>query len=91
VVKYKNGLNTATAQLESIEGSQQLQLDSDKDRLPDVVEAYYGSDKAKTDSDGDTYSDYEEVKNGYDPTGPGRLPYGDFWTGSIPIPVAPVR
>ncbi len=91
VVKYKNGLNTATAQLESIEGSQQLQLDSDNDRLPDVVEAYYGSDKAKADSDGDTYSDYEEVKNGYDPAGPGRLPDGDIWTGSIPIPVAPVR
>lgn len=44
------------------------QTDTDRDSLPDSIEAVYGSDVSKTDSDGDFYNDGEEVRGGYNPT-----------------------
>lgn len=50
-----------------------LNTDSDSDGLSDMEEGYYGSNWNLADSDGDGYTDGEEVKNGYDPNGPGKL------------------
>jgi len=49
------------------------ELDTDRDGLRDIDERRYGTDINKTDTDGDGYSDWEEVTNGYDPKGPGKL------------------
>ncbi|MAG28753.1 hypothetical protein CL632_01210 [bacterium] len=49
-------------------------VDSDNDGLSDWEEvAIFGTDALNVDSDGDTYIDGEEVQNGYDPLGPGKL------------------
>lgn len=50
-----------------------LALDRDADLLVDDLEAYYGTDSAVPDSDGDGYLDGEEIKNGYNPAGEGKL------------------
>lgn len=47
--------------------------DSDGDGLPDAMEKRIGTDPAKSDSDNDGYSDGEELANGYNPLGGGRL------------------
>jgi len=47
--------------------------DFDKDGLPDEIEKLYGTDPHNPDSDGDGYKDGEEIKNGYNPVGPGKL------------------
>lgn len=44
------------------------QQDTDRDSLPDSVEAIYAADSNKTDTDGDGYNDGEEVRGGYNPT-----------------------
>ncbi len=44
------------------------QQDTDRDSLPDSVEATYGTDPSKTDTDSDGYNDGEEVRGGYNPT-----------------------
>lgn len=49
-------------------------VDSDSDGLSDWEEAnIFGTDPLKTDSDGDSYLDGEEVQNGYNPLGDGKL------------------
>ena len=48
-------------------------LDADGDGLSDDLEKYYGTEIDNPDTDGDNYSDGEEIKNGYDPLGPGKL------------------
>jgi len=47
--------------------------DTDGDGLTDRLEEGIGSDKNKVDSDGDGFNDYEEIINGYNPYGPGKL------------------
>lgn len=48
--------------------------DTDRDGLDDYKEVVvYKTNPLKKDTDGDKYSDGEEVKNGYDPLGPGKL------------------
>lgn len=60
--------------------------DSDGDGLSDYEETVqYHSDPARADTDGDGYADGEEVKNGYNPGGPGQLPPPP----SPPIPPQP--
>lgn len=52
-----------------------LNTDSDGDGLTDYQEIrVYNTDPLNADSDGDSYLDGEEVANGYDPLGDGRLP-----------------
>lgn len=46
-------------------------LDSDNDGLVDMDEQLWGTDKYNSDSDGDGFKDGDEVKNGYNPAGPG--------------------
>ena len=48
-------------------------IDSDNDGLTDEYELIYGTDKDNPDTDGDSYKDGDEVKNGYNPLGAGRL------------------
>ena len=48
--------------------------DTDADGLSDYTEInQYKTDPLVSDSDGDTYLDGDEIDNGYDPLGPGRL------------------
>lgn len=47
--------------------------DSDLDGLTDVEENLYGTDPQKADTDGDSYLDGQEIVNGYNPLGAGRL------------------
>jgi len=47
--------------------------DIDNDGLSDNEEAKYGCDLNNPDSDGDGYLDGDEVKNGYNPMGEGKL------------------
>lgn len=48
--------------------------DTDNDGLSDGLEAdVYHTDPNRSDTDSDGYSDGDEVKNGYDPLGPGKL------------------
>jgi len=50
-----------------------ITIDTDGDTIPDAVETYIGTDPTKADTDGDGYNDGEEIKNGYNPFGPGKL------------------
>jgi hypothetical protein len=55
-------------------GTDYNNLDSDDDGLTDFQETKkYETDPLSKDTDGDTYFDGEEVKNGYNPNGPGKL------------------
>ncbi|MBT4936010.1 hypothetical protein HON15_04540, partial [Candidatus Woesearchaeota archaeon] len=49
-------------------------VDSDNDGLSDWEEyAIFGTNPINSDTDSDTFLDGEEVQNGYDPNGPGKL------------------
>ncbi|EKE07248.1 MAG: hypothetical protein ACD_18C00141G0005 [uncultured bacterium] len=51
-----------------------LNWDTDGDGLSDADEVtIWKTNPLKPDTDGDTYSDGTEIKNGYSPTGPGKL------------------
>lgn len=55
-------------------GTDPLEADTDGDGLTDGAEVLiWNSNPLKTDTDGDTYLDGAEVKNGFTPTGPGRI------------------
>jgi len=55
-------------------GTNSLQTDSDADGLFDREEVkIYKTNPLVADTDGDNYIDGTEVKNGYDPNGPGKL------------------
>ncbi len=47
--------------------------DTDKDGIPDDIEEVLGTDPKKADTDGDGHNDKDELDNGYNPLGPGRL------------------
>lgn len=66
------GINIADSTTVSREGK--LMVDTDHDGLTDQMEMdIYLTDPNKRDSDGDLYFDGEEVKNGYNPLGPGKM------------------
>lgn len=48
-------------------------VDTDADGLSDDMERYYGTDINNPDTDADSYLDGEEVANGYNPLGDGKL------------------
>lgn len=55
-------------------GTDQNKIDSDEDGLTDREEVkIYNTNPLNSDTDGDTYKDGDEVRNGYNPNGPGRL------------------
>lgn len=47
--------------------------DGDGDNLTNAEERFYGTDPQNADTDGDSYKDGEEVRNGYNPLGLGKL------------------
>jgi len=47
--------------------------DADADGISDDEENFWGTDQNNPDTDGDGYLDGEEVENGYDPNGEGKL------------------
>lgn len=50
-----------------------LQADADKDGLSDQLESVYGTDANNPDTDGDGFKDGDEVANGYNPKGAGKI------------------
>lgn len=46
--------------------------DSDGDTILNGEERFFGTDPLKADTDGDGFSDADEIKNGYNPLGPGQ-------------------
>ncbi len=63
-----------TDQEESIAGSNSLNPDTDGDGLGDREEVkVYLTDPLDPDTDGDTFLDGQEVVNGYNPRGEGKL------------------
>lgn len=55
-------------------GTDATLADTDADGLSDYAELnQYKTDPVIADTDGDTFVDGEEITNGYDPLGPGRL------------------
>lgn len=80
--QFHEGENIADAKVISRQAS--AGLDTDADGLTDIEErTTYGTDPALADTDADGFPDGLEVKSGFDPTGPGRLP------ASQVIPSAP--
>lgn len=47
--------------------------DDDGDELNNQQEFFYGTNPNLPDTDGDGYTDAQEVRNGYDPLGPGKM------------------
>lgn len=47
--------------------------DPDSDNLTNAEERFYGTQSTNADTDGDSYKDGEEVRNGYNPLGEGKL------------------
>jgi hypothetical protein len=59
---------------EAVLGTNPNNSDTDGDGLTDYQEVcIYGTNPLKADTDGDSYLDGAEVKNGYNPNGPGKL------------------
>lgn len=54
--------------------SAQPEIDSDSDGLSDRLEMCYGTNLQDNDTDKDGWKDGEEVRNGYTPVGPGKMP-----------------
>lgn len=61
VVDFVSGINTADSKTLSREAGFESKKDTDKDGIPDVLEAYFGTDSTKKDSDGDKKSDFDEA------------------------------
>lgn len=60
--------------VEKEKGTDMLVWDTDGDSLSDGDEILtWKTDPLKADTDGDTYEDAAEIKNGYNPSGPGKL------------------
>ncbi|MCU0679165.1 MAG: thrombospondin type 3 repeat-containing protein, partial [Planctomycetes bacterium] len=57
------------------------EFDYDGDFVPDKMEEAVGTDMYDSDSDNDGYDDGEEIKNGFDPKGSGRLPLDNVFAG----------
>jgi hypothetical protein len=53
-------------------------MDPDKDGLPTDLEVSFGTDPQRKDTDGDGFSDGDELQNGYNPLGTGRVSVSFF-------------
>lgn len=55
--------------------------DTDNDGLPDEIEKSIGTDLQNKDTDNDGFLDGEEIKNGFNPLGSGKLPWDNTFAG----------
>lgn len=69
--KVAEGMNTADSKTLSREGKDIV--DSDFDGLTDSEENSLSTDPYSKDTDNDSFYDGEEVRNGYNPLGPGKM------------------
>ncbi len=69
---YK-ALEEIVEKIQKSEAGNEFQIDTDQDGLTDFDESIWGTNINNSDTDGDGYGDSEEIKNGYDPLGPGIL------------------
>jgi|GEM_PF-3709147 len=73
LIRYVNGVNTATSKVVSKEAIIQSTKDADADLVADALETLIGTDPAKKDTDADGYSDADELTRGTNPSGPGTF------------------
>lgn len=68
-------------------GTSLINSDTDGDGLNDADEVIiWKTDPLNPDTDNDTYKDGEEVRNGYDPLGPGKLFSEQNSAGNLAVP-----
>ena len=67
---FSDGEEVARGYSPLVKGKKLVEVDTDKDYLPDAWEIALGTDLANPDSDGDGYLDGTEVRAGYDPLHP---------------------
>jgi len=60
--EWINYINPECVQVDNLSDIGRLKIDSDLDRIPDVVENCIGTDINKTDTDGDGIDDYKEIR-----------------------------
>ena len=80
VPRFTEGKNIATKNVFSQALTETL--NSDIDNASDGLEKRIGTDPKKSDTDGDSYSDSEELLDGSNPLGPGRLK-GSMYRGEL--------
>jgi hypothetical protein len=78
--KLGNGITNANLNKIQIANEGLGGQDSDGDGLSAAVEDSIGTDKNNLDSDGDGYDDKDEIINGYNPKGTGKLPMDNNFT-----------
>lgn len=75
-------ISTSTPDITSIATSSEevsgILEDSDADGLDDLTESAFGTSQYLSDSDGDSYLDLSEIKNGYNPSGSGKIGEAGF-------------
>jgi len=83
-VMREQGIGISNSNLEKIPvGISNLSgADADEDSLSDIFEDAVGTDKNTPDSDNDGFSDFEEISQGYDPLGLGRLNLDEGFAGN---------
>ncbi len=57
--------------------------DSDNDGLSDLVEQSLGTNSDNSDTDGDSYTDKEEILQGFNPAGEGKLPLDEQYAAQM--------
>jgi len=74
-VMKANGIGITNADLSKIRVADENLggIDSDNDGLSDMAEESLNTDKDSKDTDNDGYTDKEEIINGYNPNGSGRI------------------
>lgn len=72
-LRFVEGINTAVAELVSVEANSKATNDTDKDGISDSFELYLGTDPQKKDSDADGKTDGEEFMSRTNPLGSGIL------------------
>ena len=73
VYKDDRGEDIAENFMKAFIGTISVRLDEDRDGIYTDEEEALGTDPKLIDTDGDGFSDKEEVDNGYNPLGEGRL------------------
>jgi hypothetical protein len=78
---YVNGSNIADK--DYLSQAEKSSTDGDQDRLSNSLEQIFGTNPSSDDSDNDGFVDGQEILDGSDPLGPGRLEYEDSYGGGF--------